>query len=198
MIYDPPTSPEYTFYMEALKSSGRMVNTDGNCMFCSLSKGLLGSEKYHYRIRTTLFGFIYGNSKIFLPHIEQKYNCSVKIRQYCLSMDKSGIWGTEIELLADATMLQAPVYTYTHMGSTGTYRWSKFHPLAPSTYIVWLWYWCQKACISNYFTLVGATMTSLYWWIKKIGWTSPHCQSFLVRSILWLAIQVHVHEVNVL
>ena len=172
-IFDPPTSPEYTPHMETLKASGRMINTtaaDGNCMFRSLSKGLLGSEKYHYRIRTTLFGFIYGNSKFFLPHIEQKYNCSVEIRQYCLSMDKSGIWGTEIELLAAATMLQAPVYTYTHMGSTGTYWWSKFHPLAPSTNImcdcdagVRSLLLCPNPLtgILSYFTLVGATMTSL-------------------------------------
>lgn len=138
MVFDPPTSPEYTPHIEALKVCGRMINittADGNCMFRSLSKGLLGAEKYHYRIRTILFGFIYGNSKIFLPHIEQKYNCSVEIREYCVSMDKSGIWGTEIELLAAATMLQAPVYTYTQMGSTGTYQWSKFHSLAPPTNI---------------------------------------------------------------
>ena len=139
MVFDPPTSPEYTSHLQALKASGRTINTtaaDGNCMFRSLSKGLLGTEKYHYRIRTTLFGFIYGNSKIFLPHIEQKYSCPVEIRQYCVSMDKSGIWGTEIELLAAATMLQAPVYTYTQLGTTGSYGWSKFHPLAPSTNIM--------------------------------------------------------------
>ena len=138
MVFDPPTSPQYTPHIEVLKACGRMINTtkaDGNCMFRSLSKGLLGAEKYHYRIRTVLFGFIYGNSKIFLPHIEQKYKCSVEIREYCVSMDKSGIWGTEIELLAAATMLQAPVYTYTQMESTQTYQWSKFHPLAPPTNI---------------------------------------------------------------
>ena len=89
-----------------------MINTtaaDGNCMFRSLSKGLY-------------FLASFMNSKIFLPHIEQKYKCSVEIREYCVSMDKSGIWGTEIELLAAATMLQAPVYTYTQMESTQTYQ----------------------------------------------------------------------------
>ena len=139
MIFYPPTPPEYIPHVEALEACGRRINTttpDGNCLFRSLSKGLLGTEKYHYRIRTTLFGFIYGNAKIFLPHIEQKYNCSVEIRKYCLSMDISGIWGTEIELLAAATLLQAPMYTYTQMGSTKSYRWTRFHPLAPPTNIV--------------------------------------------------------------
>ena len=139
MVFDPPTSPEYTPCIEALKASGRRINTttpDGNCLFRSLSKGLLGTEKYHYRIRTTLFGFIYVNSNIFLPHIEQKYKCTVEIREYCLSMDTSGVWGTEIELLAAATLLQAPVYTYTQMGVSKSYQWSKFPPLSPPSRVV--------------------------------------------------------------
>ena len=36
-------------------------------------------------------------------------------------MDTSGVWGTEIELLAAATLLQAPVYTYTQMGVSKSY-----------------------------------------------------------------------------
>ena len=136
MIFNPPTTAEYTTCTKSLKACGRRINTttpDGNCLFRSLSKGLLGTEKYHYRIRTTLFGFIYGNAKIFLPHIEQKYKRSVDIRNYCRSMDTGGVWGTEIELLAAATLLQTPVYTYTQMGNANAYRWSRFHPLATPT-----------------------------------------------------------------
>ena len=75
MVFDPPTSPEYTSHLQALKASGRTINTtsaDGNFMFRSLSKGLLGTEKYHYRIRTTLFGFIYmGTPKSFCPTLNK-------------------------------------------------------------------------------------------------------------------------------
>ena len=44
MVFDPPTSPEYTPHIQALKACGRRINTtiaDSNCLFRSLSKGLL-------------------------------------------------------------------------------------------------------------------------------------------------------------
>ena len=75
-------------------------------------------------------------AKIFLPRVEQKYKCSVETRQYCLSVDTSGVWGTGIELLAAAAVLQAPVYTCTLMGTTEFYWWSRFHP--PILYVTML------------------------------------------------------------
>ena len=118
MVFDPPVSPEYTTHVSRFKHSGRMINTtvpDGNCLIRSLSKALLGTEKYHYRIRTRLLGFVYANSNIFMSHIQQRCQSDVEVREYCLSMvmDRNGIWGTEIEILAAATLLQAPIYTYT-------------------------------------------------------------------------------------
>ena len=109
-----------------------MINTtvpDGNCLFRSLSKALLGTEKYHYLIRTRLLGFVYANSNIFMPHIQQRYQSQVEVRQYCLAMDASGVWGTELEILAAATMLQAPVYTYTQTNSK-SYQWLRYLPLS--------------------------------------------------------------------
>ena len=139
MDFDPAISPAYIPCVELLKASGRRLNTttaDGNCLFRSLSKALLGTENFHYRIRTTLFGFIYLNSKFFLPHIEQRYKSKVEIRQYCLEMDTVGVWGTDVELLAAATMLQAPIYTYTQPDDSGEYRWSRHRPLAQPSQVV--------------------------------------------------------------
>ena len=102
MAFDPPRSPEYTTHVSTLKHSGRMISTtvpDGNCLFRSLSKALLGTEKYHYRIRTRLLGFVYANSNIFMSQIQQRCQSQVEFREYCLSMDHSGVWGTEIEML---------------------------------------------------------------------------------------------------
>ena len=138
MIYDTPMSAKYTPYVKLLKSNGRRINitADGNCLFRSLSKGLLGTENFHYHVRSAILGFIYQNSTIFLPHIEQKYKCKVEIKQYCLSMDTSGVWGTEIELLAAATLLQAPVYTYTQMSNSKLYQWSRFPPLSQPSQVI--------------------------------------------------------------
>ena len=116
MVFDPQGSPEYTTHVCTFKHSGRMITTtvpDGNCLFHSLSKALLGTEKYHYRIRTRLLGFVYANSKI---HIQQRCQSQVEFKSKntaYISMDHSGIWGTEIKILAAATLLQAPMYTYT-------------------------------------------------------------------------------------
>ena len=123
--------------ISTFKCSGRMINTtvpDGNCLFCSLSKALLGTEKYHYRIRTRLLGFVYANSSIFMSHIQQRCQSQVEVREYCLSMGHSGIWGTEIEILAAATLLQAPIYTYTVRTQTNSnsYHWLRYLPLSPA------------------------------------------------------------------
>ena len=134
MVFDPPRFPEYTTHVSTLKHSGRMINTtvpDSNCLFRSLSKALLGTEKYHYRIRTRLLGFVYANSNIFMSHIQQRCQSQVEVREYCLSMDRSGVWGTEIEILAAATLLQAPLYTYTQTNSN-SYRWLRYLPMSPA------------------------------------------------------------------
>lgn len=139
MTFDPPISPKYTAFVELLKSSGRKINVtiaDGNCLFRALSKALLGTENCHYLIRSKLLTFIYHNSTIFLPHIEQRYKCKVQIKHYCLSMDNRGVWGTEIELLAAATLLQVPVYTYTLMINSKLYQWSRFLPLSQPSQVV--------------------------------------------------------------
>ena len=131
MVFDPPVSPEYTTHVSTFKHSGRMINTtvpDGNCLFRSLSKALLGTEKY-LRIRTRLLGLVYANSNIFMSHIQQRCQSDVEVREYCLSMDHNGIWGTEIEILAAATLLQAPIYTYMH---TNSYHWLRYLALSPA------------------------------------------------------------------
>ena len=56
--------------------------------------------------------------------------------EYCQSMDVSGVWGTEIEILAVATLLQAPIYTYTSTGKPGSYRWVRYSPLSHPNQVV--------------------------------------------------------------
>ena len=50
-------------------------------------------------------------------------------------MDNLGGWGTEIEMLGVATMLQVPVYTFSEPGKAATSlnpRWLKYPPLHPA------------------------------------------------------------------
>ena len=134
MVFDPPVCPEYTTHVSTFKHSGRMINTtvpDGNCLFHSLSKALLGTEKYHYWIRTRLLGFV--NSNIFMSHIQQRCQSDVEVREYCLSKDRSGIWGTEIEKLAGATLLQALSYLHIHTDKPKLLSLVKISPFVSCT-----------------------------------------------------------------
>ena len=73
--YSPAISADYVSYVDVLKTMGRRINltiSDGNCLFCSLSKGVIVTEKYHHHLRSIILGFIYVNSENFLLHIEQK------------------------------------------------------------------------------------------------------------------------------
>ena len=51
-------------------------------------------------------------------------------------MDTNRIWGTDIELFAVPTMLQAPIYTYTQFHYSREYRWSRYHFLAQPSQVV--------------------------------------------------------------
>ena len=127
---DSPTNAEYKPYIDSLQATGCTINTtiaDGNCLYRSISKGLIGTEFYHFRVRTIILGSIYMNPQIFEPHIRQ-VGCPLPIRDYCVAMNKQGVWGTEIEISGVATLLQAPVYTFSEAGKVATSRWLKYSP----------------------------------------------------------------------
>lgn len=124
-------SPLYEVHIKELKDMGRMINptkSDGNCLYRSLCKGLIGRENKHYTFRCILFSFISMNSEIFIPHIKQKHGTTTT-DDYCTAMSTDGVWGTDIEILAAATILQAPIYTYSCENSN-KYRWLRYLPLS--------------------------------------------------------------------
>ena len=141
MKFDAPTNAGYKPYLDTLQATGRTVNTtvaDGNFLYRSISKGLIGTEFYHFRVRSVILGFIYMNPQIFEPHIRQ-VGCPLPIRDYCVAMNKQGVWGTEIEILGVATLLQAPVYTFSEAGKVATSlqpRWLKYSPLQPAMKVI--------------------------------------------------------------
>ena len=74
------------------------------------------------------------NPKIFEPHIRQ-VGCPLPIRDYCIAMNNPAVWGTDVEILGVATLLQAPVYTFSAAGKAGMSskpRWLKYLPLQPA------------------------------------------------------------------
>ena len=86
MKFDPPSN---IGYLDTLEANGHTINTtvaDGNCLYRSISKGLIGTEFHHFRVQAVILGFIYMNPQIFEAHIWQ-VGCLLPIRDYCVAMD---------------------------------------------------------------------------------------------------------------
>ena len=66
--------PHVQLYENLEKSLGRQrridyITPDGNCLFCSLSKEILGHQKFHYLIRQMTIEFMKENEEIFNAYI---------------------------------------------------------------------------------------------------------------------------------
>ncbi len=68
------------------------------------------------------------NSEIFLPHMNEKHGTTT-VMDYCTAMSNDGVWGTDIKILALATILQ----------------WLRYLPLSPFNVTM-------IKHLSNYFT----------------------------------------------
>ena len=94
-----------------LRENGRKVHkvkADGNCLFRSMSYELFKTEEHQFKVRNNLVWLISCNreefSKFLLP-----VNCPT-ISEHIRTMSLLNTWGTHVELIALATLLQIPVY----------------------------------------------------------------------------------------
>ena len=53
-----------------------------------------------------------------MPHVKEKHPGISSISEYCLSMSKDEVWGTDIEILAASTLLQIPIYIFSNNNPT--------------------------------------------------------------------------------
>ena len=91
-----------------------VIRGDGNSYFRALSFILTGTEIYHVRIRQVICDFIeihYDDLNIFLDQFvdEGRYLRKKKMRE-------NGTWGTELEIIATATIANRDVIVYNHTG----------------------------------------------------------------------------------
>ena len=118
-----------TSFINELAAQGRRaVNIlgDGNCLFRALGLILYNTEMSHDRVRQLLVDFVSHNKANFLPY-------SNNIEEHLGRMRYQRCWGTALEILAAASLLQMPIYTFTSAGSKqGRYRWVCYKPLVES------------------------------------------------------------------
>ena len=85
---------------------------DGNCLFRAFSYILFGVQSYHVLVRDYIVGFM-KNRKDLFERVE-----ATPIGSYIAEshMSEVGTWGTELEILAFATMLNTTIYVYCPQG----------------------------------------------------------------------------------
>ena len=91
-----------------------VINGDGNCYFRAVSFILTGVEKYHFVVRQAICDFIavhYDDLNLFLVKYKdgEAYLKDTKMRE-------NSTWGTELEIIATATMAKRDVIVYNHTG----------------------------------------------------------------------------------
>ena len=104
-----------------------VIRGDGNCYFRALSFILTGVETHHFAIWQAICDFIevhYDDLNIFLEEYVdgEHYLCDKKMRQ-------NGKWGTELEIIATATIAKRDAIVYNH---TGYLRYQSPFTQAPS------------------------------------------------------------------
>ena len=124
-IMQPPLTPEYVATLKELRQAERnldYIEGDGNCLYRAISKILFGEQKYHSQVRTLLADFVEGNTWLFKNHFIGEAGTA-----YCKRIRKSGQWGSQIELIAVATILQVPVFLFSQQ-EEGSRKWIRYEP----------------------------------------------------------------------
>ena len=87
------------------------ISADGNCLFRSLAYIITGAVDQHMAVRTAILQHMLGIAHFILGHHVVHYS---SIQEYiaCNNMDRESVWGTDIEILTCAHLLQTPIISY--------------------------------------------------------------------------------------
>ena len=107
------------------------ISPDGNCLFRSLSKELLGHEKFHHLIRQILIQFIKENDSKFRAYVNGE-----SVANHCKQIENLGEWGTQAEIFAAATLLKIQIFIFTCQPGSQEYHWLCYKPLGEVALLV--------------------------------------------------------------
>ena len=99
------------------------IMADGNCLFRSLAYIITGSEDQHMAVRTAILHHMIDIAHLILDHHIQGYSSIQDYIRYN-NMDREFAWGTDVEMLTLAHLLQTPVVSYSVQYST----WQRYAP----------------------------------------------------------------------
>ena len=99
---------------------------DGNCLFRALSFTLFEDEGLHSKLRSDITQMINDNKHNFKPFLIQELSIETHVR----NMRKLGTWGTQVEIIAAATLYQVPIYVASRHVQGQRYCWRKYSPIS--------------------------------------------------------------------
>ena len=86
----------------------RHILGDVNCLFCSLSYIITGTEDQHLQVREVLLNHLARIEDMIGHHISGEYSSAIEYIRGT-NMDRNGTWGTDIELI---TVSHVKHFTY--------------------------------------------------------------------------------------
>ena len=120
--------PVHQFLLQSFRTV-KQIKKDGNCLFRAVAFHTLGDEDNHDDIRTLLVRFENLNKALF----ENRFIPGGNATSFLDHLKRQlwpGVWGTQVELMATATLFQVPVYCcYTNLSGT-KYHWEAIKPIA--------------------------------------------------------------------
>ena len=85
---------------------------------------MYSSQERHGYIRESLVSFVEANRQIF-----QKYVMTGTFEEHVSAMKRQGVWATQLEVFAAASLYQLPVYLCSPHPTTHQYRWMMYEPV---------------------------------------------------------------------
>ena len=103
------------------------IEGDGNCLYCVMAYVIIRHKIYMSKCeRCYIANFLLKNELEFQPFL------TTPVEDHVQEMQHKRIWGTALELLAVASLMQLPVYTYTPIHQ-GVYKCVFYNPLIESS-----------------------------------------------------------------
>ena len=101
----------------------KAIRGDGNCLFRSFSYLITGTERQHAQVRRAILDHLRVIERWMLPHFSDR-GLSATAYIEGTHMDRNGMWGSDVEILTLAHMLNTCVYVYDPI-----YRsWDRYGP----------------------------------------------------------------------
>ena len=123
-----PDSPlSIQVYLQNQQRKVRPSQGDGNCLFRSYSFQLFGSEEEHIAIRTAAIRFVNLNQTVFTPYLTSINKATMA--EHIQHVQRPSVFGTHIEILAIATVLNVPTLYCCQSGRAQQFRWHCVLPL---------------------------------------------------------------------